>query len=59
MKGSGTKDGFDGKVVSSVVELKVNNINKVIFGNIKLLVGKEFVAKSFINGDIIMEELSE
>lgn len=59
LKGPGTKDGSDGKVVSSAVEPKVNNINKVIPGNTKSLAGKESAAKPFINGDIIMEELSE
>ncbi|XP_021069137.1 nucleosome-remodeling factor subunit BPTF isoform X8 [Mus pahari] len=59
LKGPGMKDGSDGKVVSSAVEPKVNNINKVIPGNTKSLAGKESAAKPFINGDIIMEELSE
>ncbi|XP_028636490.1 nucleosome-remodeling factor subunit BPTF isoform X8 [Grammomys surdaster] len=58
-KGLGMKDGSDSKVLSGTVEPKVNNINKVIPGNIKSLAGKEPAVKPFINGDVIMEEFSE
>ncbi|XP_034363430.2 nucleosome-remodeling factor subunit BPTF isoform X14 [Arvicanthis niloticus] len=59
LKGSGMKDGSDGKAGSATVEPKVNNINKVIPGNVKSLAGKESAVKPFVNGDIIMEEFSE
>ncbi|XP_021031218.1 nucleosome-remodeling factor subunit BPTF isoform X7 [Mus caroli] len=59
LKGPGTKGGSDGNIVRSAVEPKANNINKAIPGNTKSLPGKESAAKPFINGDIIMEELSE
>lgn len=59
LKGPGMKDVSDGKVMSGAVEPKVNNINKVIPGNIKSLAGKESAVKPFVNGDIIMEEFSE
>lgn len=54
------KEIFESKVVSGNVELKVNNINKIIFENdIKLLIVKEFVVRLFINGDVIMEDFNE
>lgn len=54
------KEIFESKVVSGDIELKVNNINKIIFENdIKFLIVKEFVMKLFMNGDVIMEDFNE
>ncbi|CAH6776329.1 Bptf [Phodopus roborovskii] len=59
LKGQCMKDGSEGKVVSGTVEPKVNNINKVISGNVKSLTVKESAVKPFVNGDIIMEDFNE
>ncbi|ERE69221.1 nucleosome-remodeling factor subunit BPTF-like protein [Cricetulus griseus] len=59
LKGQYMKDSSEGKVVSGTVEPKVNNINKVIPGNVKSLAIKESAVKPFVNGDIIMEDFNE
>uniref|UniRef100_A0A8C8TDX4 Bromodomain PHD finger transcription factor n=1 Tax=Peromyscus maniculatus bairdii TaxID=230844 RepID=A0A8C8TDX4_PERMB len=59
LKGQCLKDGSEGKVVSGPAEPKVNNISKVIPGNIKSLAVKESAVKPFVNGDIIMEDFNE
>ncbi|XP_052615603.1 nucleosome-remodeling factor subunit BPTF isoform X2 [Peromyscus californicus insignis] len=59
LKGQCLKDGSEGKVVSGPVEPKVNNISKVIPGNVKSLAVKESAVKPFVNGDIIMEDFNE
>ncbi|XP_051014885.1 nucleosome-remodeling factor subunit BPTF isoform X4 [Acomys russatus] len=59
LKGQCVKDGSDGKVLSGTIEPKVNNINKVIHGNVKSLAVKESAVKPFVNGDVVMEDFNE
>ncbi|ELW67482.1 Nucleosome-remodeling factor subunit BPTF [Tupaia chinensis] len=60
LKGECLKEISESKVVSSNVEPKVNNINKIIPENdIKSLTSKESAIKPFINGDVIMEDFNE
>ncbi|XP_005350484.1 nucleosome-remodeling factor subunit BPTF isoform X6 [Microtus ochrogaster] len=59
LKGQCAKDGSEGKAVNVTVEPKVNNVNKVIPGNIKSLAVKESAVKPFVNGDISMEDFNE
>nr|KAF6415072.1 bromodomain PHD finger transcription factor [Molossus molossus] len=59
LKGECLKDISEDKVVSDV-ESKVNNINKIIPENdIKSLTVKESAVKSFMNGDVIMDDFNE
>ncbi|XP_012893380.1 PREDICTED: nucleosome-remodeling factor subunit BPTF isoform X4 [Dipodomys ordii] len=59
-KGDCLKEIPESKVVSGNAESRVNNVNKIIPENdIKPLTVKEPSMKPFINGDVIMEELSE
>lgn len=59
LKGQCAKDGSEGKAVNVTIEPKVNNVNKVIPGNVKSLAVKESAVKPFVNGDIIMEDFNE
>lgn len=59
LKGQCAKDGSEGKAVNVTIEPKVNNVNKVIPGNVKSLTVKESSVKPFVNGDIIMEDFNE
>ncbi|XP_008839837.1 nucleosome-remodeling factor subunit BPTF isoform X2 [Nannospalax galili] len=59
LKGECLKEISGSKVGSGNVEPKVNNINKIIPGNIRSESVKESVIKPFVNGDVIMEDFNE